>query len=62
MLPPAIKVNTCYDGLVIKIHGTLLDLMRDHLAAREGRQAEQVDTVFDTWLHEQILDPTYNST
>lgn len=61
-LPPALVVNTCFDGLRIKINQTLLETMGDHLMAREDHQARQEDTGFDRWLHGQILETVYNST
>jgi hypothetical protein len=39
----------------------LLELMREHLTAREDREAVQVDTGFDRWLHGQISESLYNS-
>ena len=59
-LPP-LRVNTWFDGLRIKINQMLLELMREHLTAREDREAVQVGTGFDRWLHRQISESLYNS-
>lgn len=58
--PPPLEVNTCYDGLKIRINYELLVMMMEHLTAREDHQAKQVDTGFDRWLHSQFLELVYN--
>lgn len=57
-LPLPIKVQACFDKIVVNINSSLLGIMELHLRQRESSKEE--DTDFDRWIHAQIYQPEYN--
>ena len=57
--PLPIKVQACFDKIVVDINNPLLRLMESHLRQRENLGGE--DTYFDRWIHAQIYQPEYNT-